>query len=262
MAEHLAAKGANIVINYTSESSKDKAEQLAKSLESQHKVHTILAKADMGSEQGPANIVEMIKNHFSADESEKFQIDIIVNNAGVTDETPLANVKIESFDWLYHVNVRGPMLLVQAAIPYLPKDKSGRIVNISSVSSTFGTPGQTLYSGSKAALEGMTRVWARELAANATVNALTPGPVATDMWDAVSEDFKTMARPGQALTPLAQYVEGVDPPEWKTLQEKYSGRWALPSEIADLVGMLCSRESGWMTGCSLSANGGFNFSKA
>lgn len=216
----------------------------------------------MGSEKGPASIIEAIKDHYSQSGPEKFQIDIIVNNAGVSDVTPLTNIPIESFDWLFHINVRGPMLLVQAAIPYLPKDKSGRIINISSVSSAFGTPGQTLYTGSKAALEGMTRVWARELAAYATVNALTPGPVVSDMWEAAPEEFKLMCAPAQALTPLAQYVEGVDPPEWKALQEKYQGRWGMPSEIAGLVGMLCSRDSAWMTGCSLSANGGFMFSKA
>jgi NAD(P)-dependent dehydrogenase (short-subunit alcohol dehydrogenase family) len=70
---------------------------------------------------------------------------------------------------------------MKAAMPYLPTDRSGRIVNVSSVSSTMGFVGQSVYGGTKAALDSMTRTWARELAERATVNSVNPGPVATDM---------------------------------------------------------------------------------
>ena len=70
----------------------------------------------------------------------------------------------------------GPLLLTQAAVPYLPTDRSGRIINVSSVSSRLGIAGQSVYGGTKAALEAMTRSWSRELADRATVNAVNPGP--------------------------------------------------------------------------------------
>lgn len=79
----------------------------------------------------------------------------------------------------YDINVLGPLLLVKAAIPYLPHDGSGRIVSLSSVSSTLGLPGQSIYGGTKSALEAMTRTWARELAERCTANCVNPGPVVT-----------------------------------------------------------------------------------
>lgn len=78
------------------------------------------------------------------------------------------------------MNVLGPLLLVQAALSYLPNDRSGRIVNLSSVSSSLGFANQTVYGGTKSALEAMTRTWSRELAERCTVNSVNPGPVATE----------------------------------------------------------------------------------
>lgn len=72
-------------------------------------------------------------------------------------------------------------MLVKAAEKYLPTDNSGRIVNLSSVSATLGFPAQSIYGGTKAALDAMTRTWARELAGRCTVNSVNPGPVDTDM---------------------------------------------------------------------------------
>ena len=80
---------------------------------------------------------------------------------------------------MYNVNVLAPLLLTQAVAPFLPNDRSGRIVNVSSVSSSIGYEGQSIYAGTKAALEGMTRTWSRELYRNCTVNAVNPGPVST-----------------------------------------------------------------------------------
>ena len=100
--------------------------------------------------------------------SGKFQIDIIINNAGIAKNMPLEKVTSETFTQQYTVNVLGPILLLQAALPFLPNDRSGRIVNLSSVSSSLGFQGQTVYGGTKAALESMTRTWSRELAERAT----------------------------------------------------------------------------------------------
>jgi NAD(P)-dependent dehydrogenase (short-subunit alcohol dehydrogenase family) len=110
-----------------------------------------------------------------------FQIDIIVHNAGVSINLPIEECDAKDFAFQYNVNVRGPLLLMKEALPYLPHDRSGRIVNISSVSASLGFIGQSVYGGTKAALEAMTRTWARELAERATVNAVNPGPVATEM---------------------------------------------------------------------------------
>ena len=162
-------------MDYVSRSSAQRAEKLASAIELKHGVKAITVQADMGSEDGPASIVAAAKQRFNRPGSGTFQLDIIINNAGVGDRTLMGNIEAEKFNWLYHINVRGPLLLVQAAKPYLPNDRSGRIVNISSVASSLGLAGHTLYGASKAALEGMTRTWSRELAERATVNAVNPG---------------------------------------------------------------------------------------
>jgi len=214
----------------------------------------------MGSTAGPPYIVETARNHFSHPKTSAFKIDIIVNNAAAATGNLLVDVTPEEFDKLYTVNVLGPILLVQAAIPHLPHDRSGRIINISSVSSSLGFVGQTIYGGTKAALESMTRTWSRELAERATVNALNPGPVATEMYGATSEDFKMYLKPWIQVTPLQAAREGVDEESVVKSAEKFGGRPAYDHEIAGVVGMLCSEESGWCTGSVVCANGGLKFS--
>lgn len=113
----------------------------------------------MGNPHGPAHLVTSAKNHFAHPKSGKFQIDIIINNAAISENMPIEEVTPESFTQQYTINVLGPILLLQAALPYLPTDRSGRIVNLSSVSSSLGFHGQTIYGGTKAAIEAMTRTW-------------------------------------------------------------------------------------------------------
>ena len=129
----------------------------------------------MGTTGGPAHVVNTAKNRFSHPKTGAFRIDIIINNAGVAGDAPLQDVKPEEFTRQYNVNVLGPLLLVQTALNYLPKDRSGRIVNLSSVSSSLGFANQTVYGGTKSALEAMTRTWSRELAERCTVNSVNPG---------------------------------------------------------------------------------------
>ena len=188
--------------------------------------------------------------------------DIIVNNAGVAVNGPLGNLTPQDFKYQYDVNVVGPAMMVQAALPYLPNDRSGRIVNVSSISATMGFAGQTIYGGTKAALDSMTRTWSRELAERATVNAVNPGPVATDMWRgaAAAGGFEAALRPLVQMTPLARMREGVDSEEMMKTGERLAGRPAYDHEIAGVVGMLCSEESGWCTGSVVCANGGAKFS--
>lgn len=174
MCENLASKGASLLINYTSNSSSEKTEKLARQLQMNYGVQCSIVQADMGSENGPAHIVEVARNHLAHPKTGKFQIDIVINNAGVAGKTPLEKCDCEEFARLYHVNVRGPMLLMKAVMPYLPQDRSGRVVNLSSVSSSLGFQEDGIYGGTKAALEAMTRTWARELSERCTVNAVRP----------------------------------------------------------------------------------------
>ena len=163
---------------------------------------------------------------------------------------------IEDYEWQYRINVLGPLLLMQAALPYLPHDRSGRIVNLSSVSSSQGFIGQSVYGGTKAALEAMTRTWARELAERATVNAVNPGPVKTDMWASTTAEFKKSLRPFIQQTPGSAIRPEVDDKDLVADAENAGGRPAYVDEIAGVVGMLCSADGAWCTGSVVCANGG------
>ncbi len=248
------------MLNYTSDSSAERTEKLAKELRSSQDVNAISVQADMSSPTGPQHIITTAKNHFSHPKTHAFRIDIIVNNAGLANNTPLPEIKAEDFHQIYNVNVLGPLLLVQAALPYLPQDRSGRIINVSSVSASMGFPEQTIYGGSKAALDAMTRTWSRELAERATVNSINPGPVATDMYGATSDDFQQVMKPYLQNTPLAAVTEERDGKEAVEQVKVTGGRSASEHEIAGIVGMLCGEEAAWCTGSVICANGGLKFS--
>jgi NAD(P)-dependent dehydrogenase (short-subunit alcohol dehydrogenase family) len=247
-------------LNFTSASSADKTQDLAASLQSRYNIKTVIVQADMGSETGPAHIVEIARNNFSHPKTGKFQIDVIINNAGVSQGNKIQTCNAEDFAWQYNVNVRGPLFLMKAALPYLPTDRSGRIVNISSVSSSLGFISQSVYGGTKAALESMTRTWARELSERATVNAVNPGPVMTDMYTTTTEEFQKNIKPFIEQTPLQRERKGIDEDSIVEAAKIDGGRGAYPHEIAGVVGMLCSAESGWCTGSVVNANGGMKFS--
>jgi NAD(P)-dependent dehydrogenase (short-subunit alcohol dehydrogenase family) len=141
---NLASKGASLVINYTSDSSAEKTQTLAKELEEQHGIRCLPVQADMGTEKGPAHIIDIALNNFAHPKTKKFQIDIIVQNAGVASNRSIEECDAEDFATLYNVNVRGPLFLMKAAIPYLPHDRSGRVVCVSSVSASLGFEEQSV----------------------------------------------------------------------------------------------------------------------
>jgi len=211
-------------MNYTSDSSSTKTSDLASKLQETHGIKALPVQADMGTENGPAHIVATALNHFSHPKTRKLQIDIIINNAGVAANMPIQDCTSDEFHRQYNVNVRGPLFLIKAALPHLPTDRSGRIVNVSSVSASLGFHQQSIYGGTKAALEAMTRVWANELAERATVNAVNPGPVATDMYGGVSDEFQERVGHWLAHTPLAAVREGVDREDFVRDAAKSKGR--------------------------------------
>jgi 3-oxoacyl-[acyl-carrier protein] reductase len=167
------------------------------------------------------------------------KIDILVNNAGVLVPGSLADTKVEDFDRMYAVNVRGVYFLTQAALPVL-RD-AGRIINLSSIVSTMARyPDMIAYAGTKAAIDAFTRQWALELGPRQiTVNAIGPGIIETDM--AVGFHGNPKIRENLIRsTPL--------------------GRVGQVEDIADIAVFLASDESRWMTGQHLSASGGYHIS--
>ncbi|KAL8952749.1 MAG: hypothetical protein Q9222_001360 [Ikaeria aurantiellina] len=260
IASNLASKGAHIVLNYTSDTSAEKTQNLSSSLQKKHSVRTLPVQADLGDPAGPAHLIATVKNNFSHPKTGRLQIDIIINNAGIAGDQLLQEVTTDVFHKQYNVNVLGPILLLQAALNYLPEDRSGRIVNLSSVSASLGFIGQTVYGGTKAAVEHMTRTWARELAERATVNAVNPGPVATDMYSGTRVDFQQQMKPHIQNAPLMKERAGIDPDVFVKDAEKAGGRPGYDHEIAAVVAMLCSEDSAWCTGSVICANGGFKFS--
>lgn len=143
------------MINYTSNNSTDAAKAVAAEIESKHGVKTVLAQCDITSEQGPTQLIETAKANFTRDG--RFQIDILINNAGVVNPAPMGSVTLDDFDNTFKLNARAPLFVTQAAMPYLPKDRSGRIVNISSITTSMGFWWQSCYAGTKGALEAMVR---------------------------------------------------------------------------------------------------------
>ncbi|KAH6627145.1 hypothetical protein B0J18DRAFT_161168 [Chaetomium sp. MPI-SDFR-AT-0129] len=255
VAENLASKGSNILLNYTSSSSTELATSFAKQLSTTYQILAVPAQGDVGTPAGVAALLTTAKDNFSS-ASKPLQIDIIINNAGIARNAPLEHVTQDDFDATYRVNVLGPILVVQAALPYLPHDRSGRIINLSSVSSSTGFVGQSVYGGTKAALEAMTRTWARELAERATVNAVNPGPVEGPMYASNTPEFLEGIRGWVMHTPLMRAREGVDAEEVVRDAKESAGRPAYTKEIAGVIGMLVGEEAGWCTGQVVSANGG------
>ncbi|UNI22576.1 L-xylo-3-hexulose reductase [Purpureocillium takamizusanense] len=279
VARRLAAKGCNLLLVFTSESSKQPTDQLCHELSSAHQVRCSSVQADLaGPEAAARKIVDAAQGFFSTyNTSGDLQVDILVNNAGVSsnqamNDAALGPIVADEFTRVYNVNVLAPLLLTQAVAPFLPRDRSGRVVNVSSVSSSIGYQGQSVYAGSKAAIEAMTRTWSRELAERATVNAVNPGPAWGDMYAEAGERFWRINQPYVDAAPLASYsgekavldLAGDDAERFdKTVREGMGGRRpGFTSEIAGTIDMLCSAEAGWTTGSVVCANGGMKMSIA
>jgi 3-oxoacyl-[acyl-carrier protein] reductase len=162
------------------------------------------------------------------------KVDILVNNAGVTRDGLSMRLSVEDWDTVINTNLRGAFNFIQAVQRAMIKQRSGRIINISSVIGLVGNAGQTNYAASKAGLIGLTKSLARELASrNITVNSIAPGFVATDMTGTLSEEIQKSII---GRVPLARAGEAVD--------------------IANATAFIASAEASYITGQVLCVDGG------
>jgi len=162
------------------------------------------------------------------------KVDILVNNAGVTRDGLSMRMSLEDWDTVINTNLRGAFNFVQAVQRSMVKQRSGRIINISSVIGLIGNAGQTNYAASKAGLIGFTKSLARELASrNITVNAVAPGFIVTDMTGRLSEEIQKSIT---SRIPLSRVGE--------------------PLDVANVVAFLASGEASYITGQTICVDGG------
>jgi len=162
------------------------------------------------------------------------RVDILVNNAGVTRDGLSMRMSMEDWDTVINTNLKGAFNFTQAVMRPMIKQRSGRIINISSIAGLTGNAGQANYAASKAGLIGLTKTLARELASRGiTVNAVAPGLIETDMTTVLSEEIR----------------QGI-------LQKVPLGKLGEPDDIAGAVAYLASPEAKYITGQVLTVDGG------
>lgn len=224
IALELAAAGADVAVNYAG--SEEAAAAVAREIEGMGR-RSIIIKADVGNAAEAEHMVSQAMETFG-------HIDILVNNAGITRDNLIMRMKEEEFDQVINTNLKGVFNCIKAVTRPMMKQRSGRIINISSVVGALGNPGQANYVAAKAGVIGLTKASARELASRGiTVNAVAPGFIATDMTDKLSDEQKGALLPQIPL-----------------------GRMGAPEEIARVVRFLASEDAAYLTGQTLHVDGG------
>lgn len=220
IAKILHARGAKVVISGTRE---EKLAELAGELGD----NVFIA---------PCNLMDRaaVSQLYAKAEELAGQIDIVVNNAGITKDNLFLRMKDEEWDDVINVNLSAAFAVCRGALKGMMRRRYGRIINISSISGVVGNPGQGNYSASKAGMIGMSKAMAREIAPRGiTVNCIAPGFIATPMTDSLNEKQKT------AITQMIP-----------------AGTLGQPDDIANAVLFLASDEASYITGQTLNINGG------
>ena len=226
IAKALAAEGASVVVNYAS--SKEGAEKVVAGITASGG-KAVAVKGDVSKGAEAQGIVDAAIKNFG-------RLDVLVNNSGVYEFSPIENVTEEQFHRIFDINVLGLLLTTQAALKHI--GEGGSIINIGSIVSRITPPNSAVYSGTKGAVDAITGVLSRELGARKIrVNSLNPGMVETEGTHSagfIGSDFENGAI---AQTPL--------------------GRLGQPQDIASIAVFLASDDSAWLTGDQLLAGGGY-----
>ena len=224
VAARLAEAGARVGVNF--HASADAATVVVDSI-NKAGGEAFLVGGDVSQEDKAKAVINNLVEHFGG-------IDILINNAGINKDQLLIRMKPEDFDSVISVNLRGAFLCTRFAMTHLIRQRSGRVINMSSVVGLSGNPGQANYAAAKAGLIGLTKAVAREVASrNVTVNALAPGYITTAMVDELSEATQA-----------------------KILERIPMGRFGKPEDVAEAVVFLCSDGAGYITGQVLTIDGG------
>ncbi len=224
IAEELGQARAKVVVNFSK--SKGPAEDLVAKLQQSGSPESVAIQADISDPEQAARLIEETIQRFG-------RIDVLVNNAGINIDRSMKNLSIEDWSKVIQNDLSGSFYTLKAALPYFTQQKSGKIINISSMNGQIASFGQANYSAAKAGVIGFTRTAALELArSNVTVNAVCPGFIGTEMWDGMPDKVKEAVL---ARIPL--------------------GRVGTPQEVARAVRYLIV-DGDYITGATLNINGG------